>query len=104
MTLLLLQQIDPLSSDYILPKATSTQELVRLLLARQKRVFGETITEVQSEFTERILQRNFKLLLDKYSLELVLRGLELSVLQSEHPSSTKYIEDRILYYMSLKTI
>lgn len=104
MTLLLLQQIDPLSPDYLLPKATSTKELVRLLLARQKKIFGETITEVQPEFTERILQRNFKLLLDKYSLELVLRGLELSVLLGDYPGSTKIVEDMILYYVSLKTL
>lgn len=104
MTLLLLQQTDPCSSYYVFPRVSTSKELVRLLLARQKKVFGETIIETQPEFTERILQRNFKLLLDKYSLELVLRGLELSVLQSEYPSSTKYIEDRILYYMDLKTL
>lgn len=101
---LLLQQIDPTSSDYLFPKVTTTKELVRLLLARQKKVFGQTITETQPEFTERVLQRNFKLLLKKYDMQLILRGIELSVLLGEYPGSTKIVEDMIEYYLSLKTL
>lgn len=104
MTLLELQKVDPLSSQYILPQAKSVQEITRLLLARQKKIFGETITETQPEFNERILQRNIKLLLKKYSREEVLRGIELSVLLGDYPGSTKLIEDMILYYVSLKTL
>lgn len=104
MTLLTLQQIDPLSQKYLLPKARTPQEITRLLLARQKKIFGETITENQPEFSERILQRNIKLLLKKYNLELVLRGLEYGILIADHPFSPSFIEQQIIYYVSLKTL
>lgn len=104
MTLLRLQEIDPLSSKYVFLKVSSPKEIVRLLLARQKRVFGQTIAETQPEFTERVLQRNIKLLLKKYDLELVLRGLEYAVLIADHPFSPSFIEQQIIYYVSLKTL
>lgn len=93
---------DPDSEVYLFPSAKSPKDLVRLLLARQKKVFGETITETTPELTSQILQRNFKLLLEKYELELVLRGIEASVLLGDHPSSTSFVEIMILRYLYLK--
>jgi len=104
MTLLILQTIDPFSENYIFPKVSSTKELTRLLLARQKKVLHETICEAQPEFTERIIQRQFKLLLKKYDIKLILRGVEQAVLVAEHPFTTKFIEEQIEYYLELKQV
>ena len=97
----LLLSADPLSEHYVFPPGKTPKDLTRILLARQKAVFGRTILDAE-ELTLPIITRNMKLLLKKYPLEDVKRGIELSVIMGDHPASTKFIEEQILWLKELR--
>jgi len=90
----------PLSDHYKLPPGKTAKELVNLLLASQKAVFGQTVIG-RGGFSRPALTRNMKLLMKKYSIEDIKRGIGLSVLRGQHPASTKFIEDMILWRKEL---
>ena len=90
-----LLEADPLSAAYRLPKGRTAKDLVRLLLARQKAVFGQTILETQPDLTYRILQRHMKALINEYGVDEVKRGIELTVLMGDHPGSTAFVKEQI---------
>ena len=92
----------PLSEFFVLPPGKTANELVTLLLARQKATYGHTILD-EGDVPRVALTRNMKVLMKTYNLDEIKRGIELSVLQGDHPASTKFIEDRILWRRALIT-
>ena len=84
---------DPLSEHFKVPSVKNTKDLLRLLLAEQQKAFGYTILE---QFSYTILLRNFKLLLKKFTLEEIARGIVLSTRVSNCPGSTKIVKECIL--------
>jgi hypothetical protein len=74
--------------------------MVRLLLARQKAVFGVTVVE-QGDLPYVALLRNMRSLMKSYSLEEIKRGIEMTIQYGDHPASTKYLEEQIQWLREL---
>lgn len=77
---------NPLSHKFIFPKGATSKDLVKYLVAEQVRVFGERI-----DLPFPALQRNFNLLLKKYTLDELKRAIALGVRVANHPFSTKFV-------------
>lgn len=90
----------PLSEFFVMPPGRTAKELVTLLLARQKAVYGYTILD-GGNIPRVALTRNMKKLMAKYALDDIKRGIELTVLTSDYPASTKFIEDMIKWRRDL---
>lgn len=87
---------DPLSTTFEHPPGDTSHELVIFMLARQRNKFGKTII-VQSDYriTQDRLMRNMKLLMEKYPIHILYRGIELANKYSRHLYTTKHIKNTI---------
>jgi hypothetical protein len=83
---------DPLSPQFNPgPLGESAGDLVRYMIACQKRRFGQTFLEKQPE---RVLVRNMKLLLEQHSAAILKRAIKLAEGRAQHPFSTKFIKQQ----------
>lgn len=88
----LLTHNHPLSSTFNPAVGDTSRELLWYCLGLQKALYKTTILE---QFSYRILQRNFSLLLKKYSPLEIKRGIALAILYSDRPFSTSFVEKAI---------
>lgn len=76
----------PQSPDYIPPSGDTPLQLVRWMQACQMDMY-----HTRTELSDRILVRNVKLLLKKYTPREVKRAIYLCSWKSSYPYSTKYV-------------
>lgn len=80
----------PYSAAFVPPPAETPKELADYLTAMQIKLYDQVV-----DIPYRGLQRNLRLLVKKYGLNMVQRGMVLAINTSEHPFSTAYIEKMI---------
>lgn len=81
---------NPLSSHFKPECGDKPKDLVNYLIALQMRQIGRII-----EMDTRILSRHVKLLLKKYDVMLIKRGIKYASQTADHPYSFKYVEEMI---------
>jgi hypothetical protein len=85
---------NPLSDLYNPAKVgDKPTDLVTFLLAEQRKVYGYTYLD---RLPYPALVKHAKLLLKKYSPQLIKRGIALSVRWGKYPASFKFVEGCIL--------
>jgi hypothetical protein len=86
---------DPLSESYKAPYGDKPRDLVRYLIACQKRTYDTTICE-QGTVNEGALLRSAGSLLKKYHPELIKRAIKLATIWSPYTFSFKYVRERTI--------
>ena len=87
----------PLSDEWVVPSGKGHKALLKYLIASQQQVYGRTILD---QFSYTILTRNMKLVCEKYPENDIKRAIALGCLTSEHPFSTKYVEEQIQWLLA----
>lgn len=84
---------NPLSYYYRIPEIGVTpQQLTLYLIARQKKQYGEIITD---QLEERILRRHVRLMLNQYDPKAIIRGIEIGLIYSPYPFSFAFVEKQL---------
>jgi hypothetical protein len=80
----------PFAADFKPPQATTAKELTNFVIARQLVAYGRGF-----DIPYRVMLKQLNRLLKKYGVDLVQRGVVLSLDVAEHPFSAKFVEGRI---------
>jgi hypothetical protein len=87
----------PIDDDWPIPKGSGQEFLVKYLVSQQIFFYGKSFDQPR-----KILLRNMKLLLKNYPEDDIKRAIALGCLKSEHPFSTKFIQEMLEWLQDIR--
>lgn len=91
---------DPFSTHFKGPRGDKASDMVRYMELTQQRRYGEVIQPTHPALTQQALKRRAKLLIKKYGVDLVKRGIAQAGWLSEYPFSWTFVEKCIENWIS----